>query len=90
MSGRSSHHLHQRTLNMEFLDALASLAQQHPSTPVVLEVTEVIDLAHRWEATVILRLEDSEDEPIVAEGIGDSAKEALDNLHFMLNSAPIR
>ena len=77
---------------MDFQTALASLAQQHPSTPVVLEVYRVDDCGPfpHWEATVVIKLPDSEEEPIVAEGAGETAEEALEDLHSQLNAAPIR
>lgn len=73
---------------MDFEQALASLALQHPSTPLVLEIEFLPDVPI-WEAAVLLRLNDDE-EPVVACGNGSSPLEALDDLRLALIKAPHR
>lgn len=63
---------------MDFLTALASLAQQHPSTALILEIEWLPDL-QIWEASVMLRLEN--EEALIAVGEGLTPREALDALH---------
>ena len=78
---------------MEFLAALASLAQQHPSTPLQLEVAFVegeIQTEDHWESVLWLNLGPDESWIMVAGGEGATAQAALDELHSQLKAAPIR
>jgi hypothetical protein len=75
---------------MDLLTALASLAQQHPSTPLTLEI-EFLPDDQSWEASIELRLYESEGEFVpVAVGCGNTAQLALEDLHLVLIRAPIR
>jgi hypothetical protein len=75
---------------MEFLAALASLAQQHPSTPLTLEI-EFLPDDQSWEASIELRLYESQGEYVpVGIGCGPTAEDALTDLLTILQRAPIR
>lgn len=75
---------------MDLQAALALLAQQHPSTPIRVEIDFIPDAGPvpHWEAVVVLSI-DGED-PIVAEGAGPDAAAALEALRLQLIAAPIR
>lgn len=75
---------------MDFLLALSSLAAQHPSTPIVLEIEFLPDVPI-WEAAIMLLLGDGDGEsPAIAIGNGATAQDALADLHSVMLRTPCR
>lgn len=74
---------------MDLLTALASLAAQHPSTPIDLGIEFEADAIPPWQAQLTMFLSEDE-QPTIAFGEGNSSAAALEDLLQVLIRIPCR